>query len=92
MNRQEIERDYKVDERGIIRDPGKFEGEMVYSPYFYDLIMDGGSDQTDYDGDTEIDYFDMNAKDRKEFPELADVEQVRCWETDNGFFYCEVMK
>ena len=30
MTRAEVLGQYHVDERGVIRSPGKFEGEMVY--------------------------------------------------------------
>lgn len=36
MTRKEIAETYKVDERGVIRSPGKFEGEPIYVPYFWD--------------------------------------------------------
>lgn len=89
MTRQDVLNEYKVDDYGIIRDPGKFEGEMLYAPYFYDLMMNGGSDFTDYDGDTPLELFDVSPDDVKEFPELKDVSQIRCWESEQGFFYCE---
>jgi len=36
MNREEINETYQIDKNGIIQGPGKFEGEMLYVPYFYD--------------------------------------------------------
>jgi len=86
MKREEILSQFKVDEHGIIRDPGKFEGEMIYSPYFYDLCMDGACDQEDYDGDTLLSYFDISAEDIKEFPELEEIKRIVCWESDQGFW------
>lgn len=35
MTRQEILDAYETD-RGIIQSPGKFEGEPIYAPYFYE--------------------------------------------------------
>ena len=32
---------YEFDERGIISSPGKFEGEMMYLPYFWETSLDG---------------------------------------------------
>jgi len=45
MTREKILRDYKVDEHGVIRSPGKFEAEMLYAPYFYDIMMEGGGER-----------------------------------------------
>jgi hypothetical protein len=87
--RAEILREFKVDKHGIIKTLGKFEGEMLYAPYFYEFIMEGGSDETDYDeNDNAIDYFDVSADDLKEFPELEGVKRLACYEDDNGFFFC----
>ena len=32
---------YQFDENGRITSPGKFEGEMVYMPYYYGQSLDG---------------------------------------------------
>ena len=45
MNRQIIERNYVVDSSGRIRSPGKFEGEMLYVPHFWDAGMSGLADR-----------------------------------------------
>ena len=87
--RQAILDEYTVDPNGVIRDPGKFEGEPIYAPYFYDALMNGGSDSTEYDGDTPIDVFDVSDEDRQIFPELQGVSEVRCYESEQGFFYAE---
>ena len=91
MNRQEIESNYKINEHGIICSPGKFEGEMIYAPYFYDLIMEGGSSETDFpegeDGPC-VDIFYPTEEDVAEFPELEGCTRVECMESEQGFFYC----
>ena len=33
--------DCNVNEHGIITDPGKFEGEMCYVPYLWDMVGEG---------------------------------------------------
>ena len=94
MTRQEIEKEYKINEHGIICSPGKFEGEMLYAPYFYEIIMDGGADETDYpegeDG-SPVDTFFITPEDIKEFPELDGCTKIECFESEQGFFYthCE---
>jgi hypothetical protein len=93
MTRQEILDSFDVDEHGIIQSPGKFEGEMVYAPHYYSLIMDGCADETEYDDDdTPIDYFDVSSEDTKEFPELKGVKRLVCFEDSSGFFYCSIVK
>lgn len=47
MTRGDIIATYNVDERGIIRSPGKFEGEQVFAPYFWEAYLDGGADEDD---------------------------------------------
>ena len=43
MTRQDIENAYEVRD-GIICSPGKFEGEAVYAPYFWEAYLNGGED------------------------------------------------
>jgi hypothetical protein len=89
MTREEILGRYKIDNHGIIRDPGKFESEMLYAPYFYDSSMESGADETVYDGDTPIDIFIITEEDLKEFPELGDTYAVGLSETGSGFVSLE---
>ena len=42
--RAEIESEYRVVD-GLIRNPGKFEGEAVYVPYYWDLVMEGEGEE-----------------------------------------------
>lgn len=75
-----------------IKGPGKFEGEPIYSPYFYDLLQDGASDNTNYTpSGTRYDDFTIENVDKGIFPELSDVLMVRCSEDNNGFFYCTAL-
>ncbi len=83
MTRQEIVNEYNVDERGCIRSPGKFEGEMVYAPYFYDLMLDGCADENT-DGSCTV---PIEKEDIDIFPSLAGIDYVKLYEDDNGFFY-----
>ena len=83
MTRSEIERDYDVVD-GCITSLGRFEGEMVYVPYFWDSYLDGCAD----DDDDDILSFDVTPEDREKFPELGDKAVVRLYERDDGFV-CE---
>jgi len=51
--------------------PGKFEGSPAYVPYFWDIGMDGGADDEEWDGDTPIWVFHITPEDRAMFPELG---------------------
>lgn len=76
--------DYDCDAHGRITSPGKFEGEMCYLPYFYDLAM-CGEGELDEDGVTSVQIED---DDRKLFPQLrADADCVCFMESDTGFVY-----
>jgi hypothetical protein len=41
MTRQDILSNYQIDANKIIRNLGKFEGEPVYVPYFWDCALQG---------------------------------------------------
>lgn len=85
MTREEIFRDYKV-VNGAIRSPGKFEGERVYVPYFWELFLDGFAEEDDGD----ILTFTITQEDLDEFPELVEDkyavgDELYLRERDDGF-------
>lgn len=90
MTREDILEHYDVDENGFITSPGKFESEMIYVPYFYDLLMHGASDETIYSSDGTIfkDIFNITSEDIQIFPELKGVQQIEISESEEGFIYC----
>lgn len=68
-----------------VRGPGKFEGEQIYVPYFYDQYLDGGADE-DHGRTLQ---FNVTDEDRTIFPdELSGVNVVYIYERDDGFV-CE---
>lgn len=87
MNREEILKDYTVNAQGVITSPGKFEGEMLYAPYFYDMLLNGDGDPMYADPPEDISDEDMDSwemvddllytsvevedGDRAQFPELG---------------------
>jgi hypothetical protein len=85
MTRYGIVRKYNVGEDGRIRRPGKFEGEMLYVPYFWDVYLNGFADRDD----GKVLGFDILPEDKAIFPELKKRRTVKLVETDNGFV-CEV--
>lgn len=81
MKRSDILEQYRVDQRGIIRDPGKFEGEMLYVPYFWDAGLNGMADRDD----GSVLGFDLTAEDKAEFPELKGRRTVKLFQREDGF-------
>lgn len=65
----------------VIRNPGRFEGEPLWAPYYWDVYMNGGAD----DDDGGCLSFDVSEDDRVIFPELADVARVEIYQRDDGF-------
>ncbi len=84
MTRADILALYDLNELGIISSPGKFEGEPVYAPFFWDTLLEGGADEELEDGAA---VFYVTTEERREFPELADIATVSLWETESGFIY-----
>ncbi len=84
MTRQQILDEYDVDANGIIRDPGKFEGEMLYVPYFWDAFLNGMADEDE----GEVLTFEVDDTDREQFPELAGIITIDLIETGDGFVVC----
>lgn len=80
MTRAEIEQEYKVED-GRITSPGKFEGEPIYAPYFWDLYLNGFAD----DDDGELLTFAVDQEAIDEFPELQNIATVQLWENSQGF-------
>ena len=93
LTRKKIEEMYEVDERReFIVSPGKFEGEPVFVPYFWDKMINGMQDDIIYEdpryGYATVSVFKVTDEDRKEFPELLDdgeTEEIRIWSLESGF-------
>jgi hypothetical protein len=51
MTRTEILAQYQVGSDGVIRSPGKFEGEMLYVPFYWDIAMNGRRSLRLYESD-----------------------------------------
>lgn len=81
MTRDEITAEYDIDSDGRVRAPGKFEGEMLYVPYYWDAYLNGCADRDD--GRTLG--FDVTVEDKAMFPELRRRRTVRLVEDGQGF-------
>jgi hypothetical protein len=81
LERRERVQGYELD----VRNPGKFQGEARYVPYFHERWNDGCADvDLEADGAWTAG-FDVDADDRLLFPELAEVKRVVIYEDDQGF-------
>ena len=83
MNRKDIEAKYRI-ENGIIKTLGKFEGEMLYVPYFWDEYLNGMADRDD--GKTIG--FNLTKEEKTMFPELKGRRTIKLYKRDSGFV-CE---
>lgn len=93
MTRNEVLSDYAA-ENGMIRSPGKFEGEMIYVPALWDIAMNGFSDAEYCDCEelcdcTAAEIIEVDDDFATEFPEVGDARRFRLMEDGNGFIYCE---
>lgn len=86
LTREQIYDQYDVDESGMIRSPGKFEGEQIYAPYFYDIYLNGGHASDD----GEVITVEVEEEDRAIFPELEDATHALIEVTETGFVYCSL--
>jgi hypothetical protein len=66
MTRQDIIAAYAHDANKIIRTPGKFEGEPIYAPYFWDCCLQGMFAE-DVNG---VFFMPLDASDHAMWPEL----------------------
>jgi hypothetical protein len=84
-SRKDVLDQYEVEE-GVIRSPGKFEGEAVYVPYLWEIYLNGGA--TEDDGETIT--IEIDADDRLKFPELEQVVRAYLEQDSTGFVYCHI--
>jgi hypothetical protein len=84
--RANTERNYEVHD-GIIRSPGKFEGEAIYVPYLWNLSLEGGADnEREFSGGYWCE-FKLTPTDTSDWPELEGRDIVRLVENHDGFVY-----
>ena len=86
MTREELKRRYAVNRRGVIITPGKFVGQMLYVPYFWDKYRNGLADDTTGD----IITFFITDGDREEFPELGQASVITLLDIEHTLV-CELL-
>lgn len=72
---------YTIDANGAIKNPGRFQGQMLYVPYFWDMGLEGFADRDD--GQTFG--FDLTENDKKKFPELRGRRTIKIYQRNDGF-------
>jgi len=100
VSRENIFIMFKIDENKRIVSKGRFEGEFLYAPYFYDLMLEGCSITNCTPQDEEvhesIDCFVLDEKDVREFPELEEngykVGDTIIFQQNDVGFYLELRK
>lgn len=86
--RDEVLNAYDVSDLGIIRSPGKFEGEMIYAPYYWDWALHGEGEMMQDSTGSNWTVFKVHPEDRVLFPEIpSNVHSVALMVTDQGFVY-----
>ena len=79
--RVQVLKQFETADNGRITSPGKFEGEALYVPYFWEKGLSGW-----YDDEEDGNYvFFVMPEDREQFPELKQLRRVVLTEDDNGF-------
>ena len=69
---------------------GKFEGEPLLVPYFWDMVMNGfGDDTREIDG-LLVERFEITKEDKENFPELSNHNYIDLWESENDFVFYDV--
>lgn len=86
----EIATEYTLDERGIVRSPGKFESEPWFAVALWDASLDGDHDREDFDGDTLLVSFLIEADIKTMLGDAVPTEResrgyVTLHESDSGF-------
>jgi len=77
----EIAKDYDV-RNGIIKSPGKFEGEPILTLYYYDAFLNGDGDSIDEDSNDLA--FNVTAEEAEAFG-LTVGDRVTLTFSDQGF-------
>ena len=76
--------DYDVKD-GIIVSPGRFEGEPEFTPYFWDMVLDGWATDFHDENKNLYAYLEIEQEDISIYPELEGKRYIILFEDNNGF-------
>ena len=74
----------------FIVNPGMFEGEPRYTPYFYNMTLHSAQDDIEYIDNDVYDIFNVTEDDRALFPDLIGIDKVAISIDNNGFVYASL--
>jgi hypothetical protein len=75
-------------EHRIIRNPGRYEGEIYYIPIYWEMVLDGSADNEYIDDNNNlIAVFHIGRDDINSYPELSDTLRLELWQSEDGFIY-----
>ena len=77
--------EFDVDKYGLIINPGKFERETQYTPYFYNMTLHSAQDDIEYIDNDVYDIFNITEDDRALFPDLIGIDKVSISTDNQGF-------
>lgn len=81
MTREEVLKEFVLSGERITS-PGKYEGQLIFIPYFWEKGLDGWADAEADNGDY---IFLVMPEDKAEFPELGGQKTLRLHEDAEGF-------
>jgi hypothetical protein len=99
MTATETRKAYTHDANGRITQPGKFENEPIFAPYFWDLALEGLADRDNGRSfDFKFDFSDIGMQSKCDIRLLQDWPELKRWlgrkrtlklvEDSQGFVHC----
>ena len=99
MTPQETRKAYKHDANGRITQLGKFEGEPIFAPYFWEQALEGFADRDDgHSYDFKFNFTSQNVNAQTDPELLKDFPELKPWlgrsrtlklvEDSQGFVHC----
>lgn len=82
MTRKEVEAQFANDGHRVTT-PGKFEGEMLYVPALWEVVLEGFA--IDCQKHRNCAVVSVDKMDKKEYPELGKRKTIHLQERDDGF-------
>lgn len=79
--------EFNYDQYGLITNPGKFEREYHFVPYFYNMTLHSAQDDIEYIDGTAYDIFNVKQIDYTIFPDLIGIDKVAIFTDSQGFVY-----
>lgn len=79
--------EYKTNPLGLISNPGKFQGEPLYVPNYWNQVLDGDADSVLEFPEGVVYVFYFTEYDWTRWPQLKGYSSIRLIEDGQGFVY-----